>query len=76
MQLGLGIDPTVGSTLQVSMGPNCTLSEELSPNGKQLCTLLIHSINVVYDTTGSTTTVCTLPKPSTISSTPLPVIGE
>ena len=49
--LPLRIEPTVGSTFQISVGPSCTLSE-LSPNGRGLCTLLISSTNVFHDTSG------------------------
>ena len=58
----------MGSTFQVSVGPNCTLSKELSPSEPGVCTLQISSSDAFWDTTGIVSTVCTL-KTSVVSST-------
>ena len=68
--LPLGVEPTVGSTFPISVGPSCTLSE-LSPNGTGLCTLLISITNIARETSGIVfSDSCTLPtSPPVVSST-------
>ena len=74
VQLGTGVDQTVGSLLTLPMGPNCTLGNTLSPSETGRCTLLISSSNALFETESSFTTDCTLSPP--VSSTSEHSIGE
>ena len=72
-RLGVGTTPTVGSTYTVNVQPSCTQSDKLSPGEMERCTLLISSFNLRAFTSGTTTTVCTLPTPSVpVVSTSIP----
>ena len=63
-RLGVGTTPPVGSTYTVNVEPSCTQNDKLSPVEMGHCTLLISSFNLRAFTSGTTTTVCTLPTPS------------
>ena len=72
-RLGVGAIPTVGSAYTVNVQPSCSQSDKLSPGEMGHCTLLISSFNLRAFTSGTTTTVCTLPTPSLpVVSTSLP----
>ena len=77
-QLGFGVLHSVGSTFQVSVNPNCSLSNKLSPNGTGLCTLQISTTDTGDDTTGIPfSTTCTLPPlSSVVNSASRPTTGE
>ena len=63
-RLGVGAIPTVGNNYTVNVEPSCTQSDKLSPVEMGHCTLLISSFNLRAFTSGTTTSVCTLPTPS------------
>lgn len=73
LRAGLGIRPTVGSTLRLSLHTSCSLSNTLTPKGTGLCTLLISTSNVIHESSGTAFMgICTLP-PSTDSSSSISV---
>ena len=66
----------MGSTFTVDVGPTCSLGNELSPTGTELCTLVIITDDTNDDITSSFTTYCTIPTSSTISNTSEQTTGE